>query len=71
MDPAIHAAELEELRRILQSLACSTTRVLAKTPKGKDVADDDVFGVNLKFKNPHKKVKINHIQYKETVGNNR
>ena len=35
--------------------------------QGKDVADDDVFVVNLKFEDKHKRVKINQIQLKETV----
>jgi len=35
--------------------------------KGRDVAVSDKFAVNEKFKNPHKRVKINQIQLRETV----
>ena len=57
-----------ELKRVLQSLACGKLRVLTKTPKGREVADEDAFGVNPKFENKHRRVKINQIQLRETVG---
>jgi hypothetical protein len=56
-----------ELKRTLQSLACGKARVLQKTPKGKDVADDDKFEFNGEFANKLFRVKINQIQMKETV----
>jgi cullin-4 len=58
----------DELRRTLQSLACGLigTRVLTKEPKGKDVADTDVFSVNLEFTNKMFRIKFNSIQLKET-----
>jgi cullin 4 len=61
--------EVGELRRTLQSLACGMlgTRVLTKTPKGKDVNDGDVFVVNDEFSNKLYRIKINTIQLKETV----
>ncbi|KAI3647515.1 hypothetical protein MP228_007736 [Amoeboaphelidium protococcarum] len=58
--------EDQELRRTLQSLACGKVRVLTKTPKGKDVLDQDVFRVNESFTHKLHRVKINTIQYKET-----
>jgi hypothetical protein len=45
--------------------------VLSKHPKGKDVSDTDEFSVNLDFKDDHVKVRINQIQLKETVEENR
>ena len=54
------------LMRVLQSLACAKVRVLAKTPKGREVAVTDRFAVNVKFENKHKRIKINQIQLKET-----
>ncbi|KAK7399935.1 hypothetical protein VNO78_11132 [Psophocarpus tetragonolobus] len=45
--------EDKEVRRTLQSLACGKVRVLQKTPKGRDVEDDDSFdlvmGLQLLF----------------------
>ena len=55
-----------ECRRTLQSLACSKHRVLTKTPKGRDVADTDVFTVNAAFTERLFRVKINSIQLRET-----
>jgi cullin-4 len=62
--------EMSELKRVLQSLACSKVRVLAKSPKGKDVETTDRFIVNQKFENKHRRVKINQIQLKETAEEN-
>ncbi|TDH71978.1 hypothetical protein CCR75_004879 [Bremia lactucae] len=59
-----------ELRRTLQSLACGKTRVLQKTPKGRDVNDDDAFVFNWDFKNQLIRIKINSIQMKETKKEN-
>eukprot|EP00053_Salpingoeca_punica_P019818 m.202969 g.202969 ORF g.202969 m.202969 type:complete len:741 (-) comp17730_c1_seq1:293-2515(-) len=58
--------EKDELIRTMQSLSLGKVRVLLKTNKGKDVEEDDKFCVNKKFSNPHKRVKINQIQLKET-----
>ena len=55
-----------ECRRTLQSLACGKTRVLSKTPRGREVEDDDVFVVNGSFSEKLFRVKINSIQMKET-----
>ena len=55
-----------ECRRTLQSLACGKHRVLTKTPKGRDVADTDVFTVNAAFTDRLVRVKINSIQLRET-----
>lgn len=62
----------KELTRTLQSLACGRpeTRVLVKSPKGKDVNPDDIFKVNENFSNPKTVVKINQIQMKETSEEN-
>jgi cullin-4 len=58
--------EDKELRRTLQSLACGRERVLLKSPKGKDVEDDDVFSFNNDYTSRLYRVKINTIQLKET-----
>lgn len=42
--------EDKELKVTLQSLACAKQRVLRKEPKGRDVADDDVFFFDSAFK---------------------
>ena len=55
-----------ELRRTLQSLACAKYRVLTKTPKSKEVEDNDSFSVNLGFQHPKYRIKINQVQAKET-----
>ncbi len=61
--------EPAELKRTLQSLACGQipTRVLRKTPQGKDVNDDDVFSINEHLKNDRMRIRINQIQMKETA----
>ena len=56
-----------ECRRALQSLACGKTRVLTKTPKGREIEDDDVFTVNGSFTEKLFRVKVNSIQMKETA----
>ena len=56
-----------ELRRTLQSLACGKVRVLAKSPKGRDVLDGDAFAVNDALSEPRFRIKVNAIQMKETV----
>lgn len=63
-----NATKLEdkELRRTLQSLACGRERVLLKSPKGKDIEDDDVFSFNKEYTSRLYRVKINTIQLKET-----
>ena len=55
-----------ECRRALQSLACGKTRVLTKTPKGREIEDGDVFTVNGSFTEKLFRVKVNSIQMKET-----
>jgi len=55
-----------ECRRALQSLACGKTRVLTKTPKGREILDDDVFTVNGSFTEKLYRVKVNSIAMKET-----
>ncbi|KZF26715.1 nuclear pore complex subunit Nup192 [Xylona heveae TC161] len=60
-----------ELKRTLQSLACARYRVLTKTPKGRDVNEDDKFNVNLNFSDPKYRIKINQIQLKETKEENK
>ncbi|XP_028170954.1 cullin-4A [Ostrinia nubilalis] len=58
--------EAGELRRTLQSLACGKARVLSKAPRGREVADGDVFAFNADFTNKLFRIKINQIQMKET-----
>lgn len=59
--------DAKEVARTLQSLACGRVRVLTKTPKGKDVNEGDTFTVNEDFSDPKLRIKINQIQIKETV----
>ncbi|KAJ2812557.1 hypothetical protein H4S07_001314 [Coemansia furcata] len=54
-----------ELMRTLQSLACGKCRVLAKEPKGRDVAGTDVFTFNSAFKSSQTRIKIGQIMLKE------
>jgi len=63
--------EKEEAKRTLQSLACGKVRVLTKTPKGRDVDEDDQFEVNTGFKDDRIKIRINQIQQKETKEENK
>ena len=57
----------EELRRVLQSLACAKKKVLKKLPAGRDVHDADIFKFNADFDDPRPKVHINSIQAKVSV----
>lgn len=57
---------LEELKRVLQSLACGQYRVLSKTPKGRDVNDGDLFAFNSEFSAGLVRLRINTLQGKET-----
>ncbi|THG21557.1 hypothetical protein TEA_018146 [Camellia sinensis var. sinensis] len=50
--------EDKELRRTLQSLACGKIRVLQKSPKGKEVDDDDSFVFNEEFAAPLYRLKL-------------
>lgn len=61
----------EQVTRTLQSMACGKHRVLAKSPKGRDVGTGDKFVVNLSFSDPKFRVKINQIQLKETKEENK
>ena len=60
--------EKEELRRVLQSSTCGEigTRVLTKTPKGKEVSDEDVFAFNSEFTSKLFRIRIKSFQVKET-----
>eukprot|EP01062_Namystynia_karyoxenos_P060134 TRINITY_DN51620_c0_g1_i1.p1 TRINITY_DN51620_c0_g1~~TRINITY_DN51620_c0_g1_i1.p1 ORF type:complete len:790 (+),score=272.27 TRINITY_DN51620_c0_g1_i1:123-2492(+) len=61
------AIEVEELRRIVQSLALSQHKVLRRAGKGgREVQDSDVFSVNEEFTHKQYKIKINQIQSRET-----
>ncbi|RPB15968.1 ubiquitin ligase subunit CulD [Morchella conica CCBAS932] len=61
----------DQLARTLQSLACAKHRVLAKSPRGRDVGVGDRFVVNTAFSEGKFRVKINQIQLKETKEENR
>ena len=63
--------EDNELKRTLQSLACSKIRPIKKRPKGKEVKEDDYFIVAKDFKNARFKLKINQIQVRETTQENK
>lgn len=56
-----------ELKRTLQSLACGKARVIKKTPKGREVDEQDKFHFNHEFTNKLFRIKINQIQMKETT----
>jgi Cullin family/Cullin protein neddylation domain len=60
-----------ELCRTLQSLACAKYRVLAKHPKGRDIAPTDTFTFDSTFTDPKMRIKINQIQLKETRQENK
>ncbi|KAI5474571.1 cullin 3, partial [Pseudohyphozyma bogoriensis] len=53
-----------ELRRTLQSLACAKYKVLTKTPRGKEVNDDDLFEFNSGFQCNLAKIKIQTVASK-------
>lgn len=59
--------ESEELKRTMQSIACGKARVITKLPKGREVEETDVFSFNEDFTNKLFRIKINQIQMKETV----
>ncbi|PWN51191.1 Cullin-domain-containing protein [Violaceomyces palustris] len=61
--------EEKELKRTLQSLACGQipTRVLRKSPQGREVEEEDEFYFNENFKNERRRIRINQIQMKETA----
>lgn len=60
-----------EVKRTLQSLACAKYKVLTKSPKGREVNDNDTFTFNEKFSDSRFRVKINQIQLKETKEENK
>lgn len=61
----------EEVKRTLQSLACTKLRPLLKQPPGKDINAGDQFIVNANFTHPKYRVRINQIQLKETKQENK
>eukprot|EP00892_Ulva_mutabilis_P006063 jgi/Ulvmu1/3829/UM018_0041.1 len=65
------ALPVPELKRTLQSLALGKTRVLRKEPKGKEVDDTDSFHWRGDFTTALFRVRINQIQSKETVEENK
>ena len=60
-----------ELKRTLQSLACAKYRVLTKHPRSRDVSESDTFTFNASFVDPKMRIKINQIQLKETLAENK
>jgi len=58
------------LKVTLQSLACAKVRVLRKEPKGRDVADADVFFFDSSFKHQLFRIKVNSIQMRENEQEN-
>lgn len=65
----VKTSDENELRRTLQSLACGKVRVLSKRPKGRDIEDDDSFVFNHDFQHKLMRIKINQVQWKESVKN--
>jgi cullin 4 len=64
---AIGITDVEEIKRILQSLACLKFKVLNKEPKGKDVATSDTFAWASGFTFKLTKIKLNQLQMKDTA----
>ncbi|ORY08578.1 Cullin family-domain-containing protein [Clohesyomyces aquaticus] len=60
-----------ELNRTLQSLACAKLRPLTKHPKSRDISPTDTFTLNTSFSDPKYRIKINTVQLKETVQENK
>ena len=59
--------EENELRRAFQSLACGKVRVLIKVPKSRDILDTDTFTFDDQLEHKLFRIKINQVQWKETV----
>lgn len=55
------------MKRTLQSLACGKVRVLKKTNKTVEVANDEPFHFNKGFTSKLLRLKVNAVQMKETV----
>jgi hypothetical protein len=49
---------MDELRKYLQTLALSKFQILTKNPKGKEMADTDVYTFNRKFTDRQRKIKM-------------
>ena len=45
--------------------------MLSKEPKGRDVADDDIFSFSHDFQDKQYRIRINSIQMKETEEENK
>ncbi|EKX36222.1 hypothetical protein GUITHDRAFT_158687 [Guillardia theta CCMP2712] len=56
---------MEELKKYLQTLALSKYQILTKTPKGKEIADSDVFTFNRKFTDRQRKIKMSLLVTKD------
>lgn len=65
------AISKSDLKRTLLSLACGKVRILQKRPKGPRVSDTDTFVFNKLFEHKSTRIKINAIQLKETVEENK
>lgn len=61
----------KELKRQLQSLSLGKQKLLLKSTKGKDVGEGVTFKWNEKFKCNLFRIKINQVQVKETVEENK
>ena len=48
----------EHLKRVLHSLACAKYKILAKTPPGNTIKNNDKFKVNVAFTCPMRKIRI-------------
>jgi cullin 4 len=63
--------ESKELKRTLLSLACGKVRLLQKQPKGPRIDETDSFLFNSTLTHKQMRIKINAIQMKETVEENK
>ncbi|RZC33222.1 4-aminobutyrate aminotransferase, mitochondrial-like [Asbolus verrucosus] len=56
-----------ELKRTLLSLICGKAKILIKSPKRREIEDEDLFIFNSKFTDKLFRVKINQIQLQESA----
>ncbi|VDN25866.1 unnamed protein product [Gongylonema pulchrum] len=59
--------EKTELERTMQSLACGKLRVLNKTPRSKEIDDNDIFAFNPEVNEKLYRIRISQVLMRETV----
>lgn len=63
---ALGIQDVEEVKRLLQSLSCLKFKVLSKTPKSKEVATSDSFELTTELASKLYRIKLNQLQMKDT-----